>query len=541
MTVGRRILPAGERALLVEVGRLDEALALHAALAASVPPGVDELVPAARTVLVRFDPRRVAASSVWAWIDAADPEAAPTTSWREVTVEIVYDGPDLAETAALLGVGAGELAERHARTDWRVAFTGFAPGFAYLVGEGWPFDVPRLDAPRVRVPAGAVGLAAGFTGAYPREAPGGWRLIGATAAPLFDPDAAEPVLLTPGTRVRFVGAPRAGALLCGSGSPSEFSSGPIAPSTIPAVPSAPVNTMNGSSSAPGPALRVDAAGHATVQDLGRPGLAHLGIARSGALDRGALRLANRLVGNAEDAAGIEIAPGGLAVTALRDVWAAVTGTWPTLTITRGDAAGPRPVDAYRAHLLRAGDRLEIGWPAHGARSYLSLRGGVATPVVLASRATDTLAGIGPDPLRIGDSIAAADAAAGPIPILDACPWGWLPDELVLPLSPGPRADWFGPDAHRALAAATWTVSTSADRVGVRLDGPQLARARHGELPSEGMLPGAIQVPPGGRPVILLADGPVTGGYPVIAVVPDHALDALAQAAPGTRIRFLPRP
>ncbi|MFT4307250.1 MAG: carboxyltransferase domain-containing protein, partial [Microbacterium sp.] len=415
MSAGRRILPVGERAVLVEVDAMDAVLDLHAALTASAPDAVEELVPAARTVLVRFDPARAPVAAVRAWIAATEPAGTASLPAREVTLEVAYDGPDLAETAGLLGLGAAELAERHARTPWRVAFTGFAPGFAYLVGDGWPFDVPRLAVPRTRVPAGAVGLAAGFTGAYPRETPGGWRLIGTTAARLFDPGAAEPVLLTPGTRVRFAAAPRRGI----RPTPSPPRDGAISRQRLQEFEAPSSGTgAKPREGAAGPALRVDAVGRASVQDLGRPGLAHLGIARSGALDRGALRLANRLVGNAEDAAGIEIDPGGFAATALRELWVTVTGAWPPLTVSTSTEAATRSADSHRALLLRAGDRIEIGRPAHGARAYLAIRGGVDVPAVLGSRATDTLAGLGPAPLRAGEEIAAGAATTGPPPPLD---------------------------------------------------------------------------------------------------------------------------
>jgi KipI family sensor histidine kinase inhibitor len=497
----------GERALLVEVADTDAVLALHAGLAASVPVGVVELVPAARTLLVRFDPERVRAATVRAWIADAVPGSPADVAGSEVALDVVYDGPDLEGTARSLGLSADALVQRHVRSEWRVAFTGFTPGFGYLVGSDWPYDVPRLDAPRTRVPAGSVGLAAGFTGAYPRDTPGGWRLIGTTAATLFDPSADAPALLTPGTRVHFA-AVRERVLV------AEVGDAGRSPDAAAAV-------------------RIDAAGNATVQDLGRPGVAHLGMSRSGALDRGALRLGNRLVGNAEDAAGIEIAPGGFAATARRDVWVAVTGTWVPLTLD-GRAVAP-----YRAQLWPAGERLELGWPARGARAYLALRGGVDAPTVLGSRATDTLAGLGPEPLRAGGALRLGERARRPVPPLDIAPWGWPPDVLALRLRPGPRSGWFTASAHRALAEATWTVSVAADRVGVRLDGPALERERAGELPSEPMVPGAVQVPPAGRPLILLADGPVTGGYPVIGVVDDASLDLLAQAPPGTLLRFRP--
>ncbi|MGX5697672.1 5-oxoprolinase subunit B family protein [Agromyces soli] len=213
-----RILPSGASALLVECAGLDEVLALHDALAGAAPPGLVELVPAARTVLVAVDPARLPLESAASWVqrtgadlaaeagDAARASAADAEASRSIApVELPtrYDGDDLAETAALLGLSVEALVARHAAIEWRVAFIGFAPGFAYLVSEDWPFDVPRLAAPRTRVPAGAVALAGPYSGAYPRESPGGWRLVGRTDAPLWSADASSPALLPPGTRVRF--------------------------------------------------------------------------------------------------------------------------------------------------------------------------------------------------------------------------------------------------------------------------------------------------------------------------------------------------
>ena len=153
--------PMGERALLLEVASLEEVLAVHAALAASRPDGVVDLVPAARTVLVRVDPRVLAVPAARSWATAAAAHAVPAAAADQPVVEldIVYDGADLTETADLLGVTADELVRRHAAAEWTVAFTGFAPGFGYLISPDWPFDVPRLPSPRTRVPAGAPGQA----------------------------------------------------------------------------------------------------------------------------------------------------------------------------------------------------------------------------------------------------------------------------------------------------------------------------------------------------------------------------------------------
>lgn len=281
------------------------------------------------------------------------------------------------------------------------------------------------------------------------------------------------------------------------------------------------------------ALRIERPGLlATVQDLGRDGLAHLGVSRSGALDRAALRTANRLVGNPETAAGIEITLGAFAATATGDLWVAATGAWGVLRIDGREA------DPYRAHRVRAGTALEWAAFTAGLRGYLAVRGGIDAPGAAGSRSTDTLAGLGPAPLRAGDELDVGADAAAPIPPLDLAPWSPpRDDDIEVALAPGPREGWFAASALRLLFEERWTVSARTDRVGVRLDGPELARRVTAELPSEGMVPGALQVPPSGRPVVLLADGPVTGGYPVIAVVTDAALDLFAQVRPGAGIRF----
>ncbi|GAA1811132.1 allophanate hydrolase subunit 1 [Agromyces neolithicus] len=204
--MSRRLLPSGETAVLVECDDLDEVLALHDALVADRRPGVIELVPAARTVLVGVDPDVLPLESAITWIrrvPPASPAAAAPADADAATIPVVYDGDDLAATAHLLGISTEALVAAHRAAAWRVAFAGFAPGFGYLVCDDWPYMVPRLDAPRTRVPAGSVALAGAFAGVYPRQSPGGWRLIGRTDAVLWDAQADPPALLTPGRRVRF--------------------------------------------------------------------------------------------------------------------------------------------------------------------------------------------------------------------------------------------------------------------------------------------------------------------------------------------------
>ncbi|MFJ8214868.1 biotin-dependent carboxyltransferase family protein [Streptomyces sp. NPDC096033] len=283
-------------------------------------------------------------------------------------------------------------------------------------------------------------------------------------------------------------------------------------------------------------LVVRAGALTTVQDLGRPGYAHLGVPRSGALDTGAHALANRLVGNQAGAATLETTLDGVRLRALAPVTVAVTGAPCAVRVCGRPAAWGAPV------WLRAGAELDVGRASAGLRSYVAVRGGVAGPAVLGSRSTDLLAGLGPVVLSDGTVLEVGAAGAAPVSGADALRVPGPPvAELVLPLRLGPRADWFTGASVARLLASPYRVSAASNRIGLRTEaGPPLERARSGELPSEGMVLGAVQVPPDGLPVVFLADHPVTGGYPVVGVVPPGpALDAAAQARPGLAVRFVP--
>ncbi len=261
---------------------------------------------------------------------------------------------------------------------------------------------------------------------------------------------------------------------------------------------------------------------ASVQDGGRDGYARLGVARSGAFDRAALRLANRLVGNRAAAAGVEVTLGGLVLRAHDAVTVALSG-----------AVCPG-CDWGAATTLQPGATLRLGPPAAGLRSYLAVRGGLAVPAELASRSTDTLSGLGPPALRAGMRLQLGTEVSGEVSGATAAPCA-IRRRLTIVL--GPRDDWFTEPARVRLTEATWTVRPESDRIGIRLDGPRLERVRSDELASEPTLPGALQVPPDGRPIIFGPDAPVTGGYPVIAVLRDDDLDAAAQLRPGDELRF----
>lgn len=266
-----------------------------------------------------------------------------------------------------------------------------------------------------------------------------------------------------------------------------------------------------------------------LQDLGRPGWAHLGVSPSGAADRGAHRLANRLVGNDDAAATIEVTAGGLVLTAEAAALVAVTGAHTTVAVDGVPAPMRAPVR------LRPGQRLEVERPAEGLRNHVGVAGGWLVDPVLGSRSRDVLADLGPPPLVAGQHLPVGDAAGSPT--VDVAPARPRPSRPLV-LRPGPRADWLDDDAHHALVATAWHVTQDADRVGIRLDGPRLGlRDPSRELASEGLVRGAVQVPGDGRPLVFLADHPVTGGYPVVGVVADDDLDALAQLAPGDVVRW----
>ena len=269
-----------------------------------------------------------------------------------------------------------------------------------------------------------------------------------------------------------------------------------------------------------------------VEDLGRPGLAHLGVAGSGALDRGAATLANRLVGNPDRAATLEILVGGFRARFEGESWFAVAGAWGSVALD-GRAVAP-----YTATRAPSGAELEIAPAQRGIRYVLGVRGGIDVAPVLGSRSRDTLAGIGPEPVAAGQVLAIGAEPAASVPLLDQEAAFPPPTGAVtLALLPGPRADWFTDASRAALFDTSWRLSEQADRIGARLLGVPLARRVPGELASEATVLGSVQVAGDGLPTILLADRPVTGGYPVIAIVAPASLDAVAQLRPGQEVRF----
>lgn len=540
---------ASKRHLLVECVDLSATMALHHSLEAADLPGVTELIPAARTVLISFNPARTNAEILAEAVRGLGHTESASDTAREVTIDVRYDGDDLAEVADLLSVSPAEVIERHQAATWQVAFAGFAPGFGYLAGDDGLFTVPRRSSPRTRVPVGSVALAGEFTGVYPRSSPGGWQLIGRTDAQLWDLDRQPPALFVPGTIVKFVEAEReivdvaASGSVAGAGGSGAGAAGAATGSTArtsPASTSASSGATGEASTGASHALEILRPGlQLLVQDLGRPGFASMGVSAAGAADRTALTTANRLVGNAETAAGLESFGGAVLLRSTGDGVAAVTGAIGTITVTAADdtVLTPRLGEAFA---LSDGDELELGTTERGVRRYLALRGGIDVETALDSSSADTLAGLGPAAVDKGTTVGVHDPRTAPH-LVDPNPMQprdlpQVGETVTLSVTLGPREDWFTEAGIETLLSQEWTVTHESDRVGLRLSGEvPLERARTGELPSEGAVTGALQVPPNGQPVLFGPDHPLTGGYPIIASVDD--VDLAAQLPPGVKLRF----
>lgn len=451
----------------------------------------------------------------------------------DVVIATVYDGADLAEAADLVGVSPEQLAQAHARIIWQVQFLGFAPGFAYLVPHHTSAardvellaPITRRTQSRPSVPAGSVAIAAGYSAVYPREGPGGWYLLGHTDLELWNIHDFEPAGLAAGMLVRFVAT-----------DPQPPEPAPIDPRFEAFDDPRTQDRDRWAISVTPPSLSVLGTGLlSTIQDFGRPGLAHMGVPRSGAADLPALALANRLVGNREDAAGIEVTLGQWSAKAHQPLLLAVTG--PRVDVFVDDV----PVGSHASIEVPAGAVVRIGIPPRGARNYVAIRGGIRAALELRSRSADLLSRLGPPPLRVGDGIHLREDHVD-WPTTQFAPVGTAVGVVELVADVGPRDDRLVNVA--VLGEGRWTVTAASNRVGVRLD--RLGSAplpRHRDLPemaSEGVPLGGIQIPPSGQPVIFLADHPVTGGYPVAAVLTTESLWRAAQLTPGDEVRLILR-
>jgi KipI family sensor histidine kinase inhibitor len=511
MTSARPVRVFGDTALVIETDSVDAAHEVAAAIDREGPPAVEDVIVGFRSVTVVADPDAVDLTALGnALGDMATTTRPPVVRRRPPTlveIPVAFEGSDLDDVARLARVSPAGVVDLLTGTDLQVAFVGFAPGFAYLVG--LPPDlaaVPRRRTPRPAVPGGSVALAGGFAGIYPQTSPGGWQLVGRTGIRLFDPEVPPYSALRAGDRVRLRAA--------------EVSSG-----------SDPVPSTGAR-----PSLRSDAGRTVTVessgllsfvQDRGRRGVAALGVPRAGAADPDALRMANRMVGNDEDAAAIETTARGPCLRFSAPAHVAVVGT-AELSIDG------RPLPSDSVVPVAAGQRLTTGIERRGLRSYIAVSGGIDIPKVLGSRSSDVLCGLGPGPLVSGDvlGLGRPERPRGRLRP-PAPPGGDNPVRVMLGPDPFPAA------AVGLLLSSPWEVDPSSDRIGLRLAGGTTLDVGRSDISSRGMVTGAVQVPPDGRPIVLLCDHATVGGYPVIATVVSADIGLLGQLRPGDVLHLEP--
>ncbi|KAE8317079.1 allophanate hydrolase subunit 2-domain-containing protein [Aspergillus transmontanensis] len=530
-----RFLPVNLTTILVELPGLQETLALLTSLQSEPVVGIKELIPAARTLLVHFDSESTSAEALATEVSKRDLSIVNPRSDRQIEIPVRYDGADLENIANLTGLDVKEVIRRHKESQFTVAFCGFAPGFSYLNGGDPALFVPRHQTPRTRIPAGSVALAGPFSGIYPQSSPGGWQLIGTTSVKMWDTNRSPSALLQPGYRVKFVedGVETAGADATpsteGDNTPGSGSTDREEEKTaLSESPHFKVLT------APIPAL---------FQDLGRPGQANQGVSASGVLDRSAFRAANRIVGNSAGTGCLELTLGGFSFESTSQAVIACTGAPCPITIADAKGYTAEITDTHRPIALEPGDVVTFGHPHTGMRTYLAVRGGFEIDPILGSVSTDTLAAVGPSAVTAGSALILKNATQGLTSVsIHEAPAITLPsanDVVILDVVLGPRTDWFTKEGLETFLQQRWKVTAESSRAGIRLSGNVSIERKDdkAELPSEGTVTGAIQVPHNGQPVLFLADHPLTGGYPVIGAVAEYHLDLTGQLPVNTMVQF----
>lgn len=483
------------------------AIAIAARLSARPPQGFLDAIPGAKTLFVLFDPRAPDGESLVRRIRrVAEESVAEPVESRLFRIPVAYGaefGPDLPTLARDRGLDAEELVRRHAAAEYRVAFLGFSPGFAYLAGLPPELSAPRRDSPRPRVAAGSVAIGGEYTAVYPDESPGGWQLIGRSPVRLFDPFAEPPALLRPGDRVRFesIDGEELGRRMTEARGREQTR----------VVEGEPVFTVTG------PGL------FTSVHGAARHGFGASGVPAGGAMDPVSLERGNAIVGNLPGAAALEITLSGPELTAVDDTRVCVTGAdFPARS------NGER-LERDTAVDVKAGDHLAFGYARSGVRGYLCVQGGLVErrpgePVRRLARG---------DVVSRARDAGSRDREEPPHPAVD---FGTAVPRLVRVL-PGPQAGFFRPTTRDDFFSAIYRVSPEGDRRGIRLDGPPVELRRASDIPPEGTALGAIQIPASGLPIVLGPDRPVTGGYAKIATVVARDWPLLAQSPPGTAIRF----
>jgi antagonist of KipI len=477
------------------------ATGLRRRLVDAAPKWLREAVPGACSLCIVFDPLLTDFAEVQSAVVALGDTAEEPAGAKTVEVPVVYGGseaPDMQRVCEHTGLSPEEVIRRHAAGNYRVAFMGFAPGFAYMVGLPPELVTPRLRSPRLRVLPGSVGFAASHTGIYPTETAGGWNIIGRTTTKIVDWRRPDPFLYQPGDRVVFK---------------------PVEKHTFEMA-----QAESTTFESPHQVAEIRHAGLlTTVQDLGRGGFAYQGVPLSGAMDRVAIRLANLAAGNRETAAALEYTYPAPRLRFTNKASFALGGA------DFGALLGGRPVPMYERVDAKAGEELVFDRRHRGHWGYLALAGGVSAKRFLGSSATDTRSGIGPN-LSAG---ARLTLETTPAPNGRTVPKDLAPmpgEEPKVRFMPGEMA------GSANLDGTTIILSVLQDRAGYRSDAPEFEPGDSSML-SEGIPPGTIQLPPDGKPIFLMADRPTTGGYQKLAFFASIDTRLIAQSPPGTRLKF----
>lgn len=518
-----RISEAGDSALLLELDEVinvsvnAQAIAVAAAVRRAGLHGIRDVVSTYRSVAVHFDPLTIDIETIRDTLRRAAETPSTPAEGKTVVIPVQYGGemgPDLRAVAAFANISPDEVVARHAGARYRVFMLGFLPGFAYMGTVDETIAMPRHATPRVKVPAGSVGIAGRQTGVYPRESPGGWQLIGRTPVSLFNPNRVPAALVAPGDTVRFV-------------------RDKITPHAVSGF----------SRTTEGPAK----AGHyvrsitvlrpglfTTIQDTGRWGLQASGVPVSGPMDRLSHRVANALVGNEPTAALLEATLAGPEIRIDHGAVVAVTG---------GDLGASLDGDALPLHRpirCRPGAVLRFGERRSGARAYVAFSGGITVSPVLGSRATHTscaLGGLDGRPIGSGDRLPlGVERGVTPWRVIST-PARTVKGGARVRVIPGPQLDFFSPEALDVLQRTRFVVTPQSDRMGYRLTGAAIPRLEDREMISDATFAGALQVPPSGDPILLMSDRQTSGGYPQIAAVITADLPLAGQLAPGDWIEF----
>lgn len=525
----REVVPFGDSAWLVEVDSVDVAQQLASSLqqeivANTAPMAIGDVVVGFRSLVVHVDPLTNDPQRSQPWLAqledslraGSEADDLPAAA-RRVDIPTTFDGPDLDEVAEVAGLAADAVVELLTGCELRVAFLGFSPGFPYLVGLPPALEgVQRRASPRTSVPPGSVALAGGFAAVYPQSTPGGWMLVGRTSLPLFDPEVPPYARLRAGDIVRFRPTDPEGTV-----SPVDFGRTGSSSGRAPRRAQSPrfVEVLE-------PGLL------SLVEDGGRTSVASIGIPDAGPADPDSMRLANRLVGNPDDDAAIEVTARGPTLRFRADAHiAVVTATHESIDLT----IDRHPVGDDTVVPVSNGQTVSAGQLRHGLRAYLGIAGGIEIPMVVGSRSSDVLSGLGLGPLVAGDQL---DLGAPRHPrgfLTPARSEGSVSDPSVIRVIEGPHR--FGPEGLDRLCSIRWRVSDASNRVGLRLSAPGAALSTPGRIHSTGTVTGAVQVPPDGQPIVLMPDHATVGGYPVIACVIRADLARLGQLRGGDFLGF----